>query len=319
MKIAYLPQPTKKSPEYLHYTYFASACAALGHEAVLCFGPDDINAAAPDFVFASHAPNPKQTKYLQIGMMQCPVEFVNKWEAALQGLVSWDGAVTTAASTKQWIDVLLQHVYQDRGTAPPKVGHFFVTCDEQPYQEVYKPEKLVYAGIGWDDRGIALMQMLSQELKDEFEIYGSEEFWRPHNISSYRGFLDTTQALCDEYRRSVCLSVSNPIYLAADVMTTRFHEASSLGIASLTPITPSTAEMYGDSLYYYDGTLSPEKQAFEIITKYWAIKKDPALEQRRRKAYELFCQRHSLRAQLPNLIAYADYLRGYYQENPRAA
>lgn len=306
MKIAYLPSKEIYSPEFQHFAYFSKVAAQNGCDTRMCFTSEEITDYDPDFVFVFGPFSPKLTEHLHYGLMQSPMDYMIGWPGGLMNVYSWDGYLTTAKATAEWLTAIAE---KKEGAQAPAIGHFFVTGDLQPYEETYQPKKLVYAGNGWDGRGIDLCRYLYEELGDAFEIYGAPEKWRPRNNPAYQCFLEHPSELLNKYRSAVCLSISGVAYLRDDIMTTRMHEASSVGGMTITPESPATREMYGDNLYYYDGFASEEEQARQIIARFLEIQVDPLLQTRRRAAHELFNNVHSLTAQFPKLLEYHAYMK----------
>ena len=306
MKIAYLTLHNIQAPEYQHFEYFSRVAQKNGCEAFLVGSQEEILAIDPDFVFVFGSFFPKLTHHPHYGVVQCPQEIIMKWPVGLAHTYTWDGYLTTSRSTEIWLREMLAHRFKDDA---PMIGRFYVSADLQPFEENYKPEKLVYAGIGWDNRGIELFTRLYELLGDRLEIYGKPHFWEPYNLPFYKGFVETTNGLLDHYRRAAVLSFSNPLYLRDDVMTTRMHEASSVGAVTIAPRTPTTMLMYGETLYYYDGFASAEAQAQEIADLFNKAAADPQRDVKRKQAHDIFNATESLTFHFPALLRYHDYMQ----------
>jgi hypothetical protein len=282
-RVAYLTMVQPKSPEYLHFDYFAAGAAAHGWQAFRCLNADDVRACDPDFVFVMHMTQPKVADYPHYGTVQYPPSTLRQVTNRMCFL-SWDGYVTTSPYCQQWVEEMLHPL----PLKPIKrVGRYYLAGHTQAFEENYALQKLVYAGVGWDERGIDLCRRLGAALGDQFEIYGNPHFWDQYKIPNFKGFI-VSDELCAMYRRSVCLSISNPEYLAKDIITTRMHEAASVGGMTICPRTPETVGMYGDSLYYYNGFGTAEEQAAEIVAAYRECQANPATHTMRRAAHEWF-------------------------------
>lgn len=318
MKIAYLPPYVFYSPEFQHYPYFERVAAQYGCETKMTLTADEINEYDPDFVFVFGEYHAKLTPHPHYGLLQSPeYNFFKEGEMtefARNGVYEWDGYLTTAKATEIWIEKMLQLRDGDRA---PRVGKFFVAGDRREYQQEYTPRRLVYAGGCWDNRGIVLCKRLGELLGEEFEIYGNPDNWTKHNLPNYKGFVNTIDGLLEIYRDSVVLSISNPRYFAADIITTRMHESSSVGTNCITPWSPETMMAYGSSLYYYNGEDTELNQAEMIAKTYLSVKQDPGRDARRQQAHSIFNNEHSLTMQFPRLLRYHEYMKLHMAINPR--
>lgn len=313
MKIAYLPPYKFFSPEYQHFAYFQKVAAQYGCTAEMTLTPEEITAFDPDFVFVFGEYHGRKTDHPHYGLLQSPRDIYIDGPLispyALETVFTWDGYLTTAKATEGWIGEMVAIRETQLGIKAPRVGHFFVAGDIQDFTEDYGPQKLIYAGGGWDKRGLDMCRRLTELLGDQFEIYGSPDNWTQYEMSAYKGFVNTSAGLLDIYRQGVVLSISNPRYARDDIVTTRMHEASSVGANCITLESATTRMMYGDSLYYYDAA-DEVAQAEQVAKIYQDILADKAgREARRRAAHNIFNVEHSLTAQFPRLLRYHNYMQ----------
>ncbi len=155
---------------------FRRVAESLGHEVFVAVTSDEIEAADPDFVIATHEFAQKLTFYPTILALWSPPVFFETDKFRLQSILSHDAYLVGSPQ----VAMFLKELEAISGAAKPKSAFRFLPSSPArmvPVDHARSIWELVYIGIHWDGRR-------HQSLLDELEklcginLYGPAGSWK---------------------------------------------------------------------------------------------------------------------------------------------
>lgn len=254
---------------------FKISCENLAIDCVVCRTSDDIEAALPDFVLATHEFTRKLTRFPTLGAIWSPLEFFIDDPYRLKSIQSYDGYLP---SNERLRDFLEDQQFGFGIRKPISSELFFPTTYRTPHfaLETTSTPSIAYLGVRWDsDRHAALFRTLATRRLATF--YGPAEGWRgvgpafggtpPFDGRSVTDVLSKHGlALClhrDEHRRENTPSM-------------RIFEALSVGAIPICDEIPFAREHLADVAFFIDTTKGAAETADEIQSIADWIRENPA-------------------------------------------
>jgi hypothetical protein len=162
--------------------------------------------------------------------------------------------------------------------------------------------KIFYCGVNWeratDKTGRAQGLLDELQRRDIVDFYGPAKLGKMNTwkgFTSYRGEVpfDGVSMLTTMRLYGAVLAVSSPAHLKSRTSSSRAFEATAAGVPVISDRNPHVQELFGDSVYYFDGD-SIEGKVSSIAEKLEEIKSDPEEAARRvadaqKRMAERFC------------------------------
>lgn len=284
------------------------ACERLGFSAVSVVTSDDILAARPDCVLATHHFTPKLTSIPTIGLMWNAPAYFEGDAAAHDAILSYDGYLCGSEMIAQWVDDFLT------GRGKESVIHDGLMLPSSPDNGPAGPLpdelRVMYAGIHWDgSRHGAIFRHLDGKVP--MDIYGPPDAWRKH-AGSYRGTLPFDGvSVIDALRRSgVALCLHKGEHRAWNCPSMRLFEAAAAGALIITDDFEFPRHWFRNAVLYVNQDLPPAAVAQQVADHLrWAAADPEAAQNLANRANALFRRRLTLERMLETLPDYLDRVR----------
>ena len=285
------------------------ACERLGFSAVSVVTSDDIIAASPDCVLATHHFTPKLTSVPTIGLMWNAPSYFAGDAAAHDAILSYDGHVCGSDMIAQWVDDFVtgrgkQSVIHDALLLPS-------SPDSGPPAPLPDELRLMYAGIHWDgSRHGAVFRHLDGVVP--MDIYGPPDAWRDH-AGSYKGSLpfDGVSVIDALTRSGVALCLHKAAHKAWNCPSMRLFEAAAAGALIITDDFDFPRHWFRNAVLYVDPNLPPAGVAQQVVDHLaWARANPAAAQGLATRSNALFRRRLALEHMLASLPAFLDRVRG---------
>jgi phosphoglycerol transferase len=284
------------------------ACERLGFSAVSVVTSDDILAARPDCVLATHHFTPKLTSVPTIGLMWNAPSYFGGDAAAHDAILSYDGHLCGSEMIAQWVDDFLT----GRGKESEIHDGLMLPSspDSGPAGPLPKELRVMYAGIHWDgSRHGAVFRDLDGKVP--MDIYGPPDAWRKH-AGSYRGTLPFDGvSVIDALRRSgVALCLHKGEHRAWNCPSMRLFEAAAAGALIITDDFEFPRHWFRNAVLYVNPDLPPPAVAQQVVAHLrWAVNNPQAAQNLASRANALFRSRLTLERMLETLPDYVDRVR----------
>ncbi len=238
---------------------FVLVSERLGVKTTIVDTSDDIIAACPSFVIASHPDTPKLTRFTTLGSMWSPPQYFQNDPRILRSVCSYDGYLVGP-------DVTLKAVCQSVGrfcSAKPIADFRVYPSSPSGIAQAEEFSSLLYLGTNWDgSRHAGLLAKLAAERL--VALYGPPAAWR-HLPEIYCGPLPFDGAsvirACAKHGVVLCLHLDD--HRELDTPGMRIFEAASAGCVILSDDIPFVRRMFGDAVFVIPSELDDDdKLAF---------------------------------------------------------
>ena len=305
MKIAYY-NPYLNSAENQIYASMELAGSRLGLELLECKDDVDICAFDPDFVISVTAQVPKVTHHPSYLAMHEPNASIFSHDVKFPNILSYDGYLTISDSIVRFIQDFTYGVHRDE-----EPGFFYLTPQKAEISVDWSKVvalgnlKIAYFGTNWKSRMPKLLGQLDS--MNLLRIHGPKAAWDHKGYASYRGPVDF-DGMGPQRVYAECgagLVLLDQKWQDEDVISNRIFEISSVGAVAFCPDIPWIRKWFGDSVQYFDTTVSYADMAKQIQVGYEACISDPqgAMEMAT-KARSIFEEKFSAERMLENAVAY---------------
>jgi hypothetical protein len=310
MKIAFL-SPWKEAAEDQAARSLAIAARSLGHELFICKNSSDIEDCAPDFVLGSSiSTQPKMNDIPHYGIVCDPLVRLLSRPDALEKIMTYDSYLTVASTLERFLKNL------DYGIGCDKpIGFYYNTCQRGPTTADLsrlirdRALRITYVGINWDKRRPAFFRSLS-EIED-VEIYGPPNAWNGIDKKSYHGLIafDGVSIQNKYASNGIGLCMMSQPHLESDIVTNRIFETTSVGAVAFCPEMPWIRKYFGNSVYYFDQSLSDTALLKSILDLRDLVYEQPEIAiEKAKQAKLIFEKQFSAEVMIENVVNHHQFV-----------
>ncbi len=267
---------------------------------------NDIIAACPDFVIATHPNTPKLTQFTTLGSMWSPPQYFQNDPRILRSVCSYDGYLVGP-------DVTLKAVCESVGrfSSPKPIADFRVyPSSPSGIAQAEEFSSLLYLGTNWDgSRHAGLLAKLAAERL--LALYGPPAAWR-HLPEVYCGPLPFDGAsvirACAKHGVVLCLHLKD--HRELDTPSMRIFEAASAGCVILSDDIPFVRRMFGDAVFVIPSELDDDDELAFIRDRLDFVKNHPmAAREMGGTVKEIFDRELSLDVVIPKIVEFGCEVR----------
>lgn len=280
------------------------ACNGLGISIIRLTTSDEILAAQPDLVVATHEFTPKLTNIITIGAMWSPPEFFENDPVRIRNILSYDGYLKGS----EHVEVALGDIFSTLTNSQKPISEFIFlpSCHQvAPSRQNGSRRTLMYSGIHWDGlRHGELFYRLAKNNK--INVYGPKASWN-YISSAHRGELplDGSSLLAALSHHGMALCIHKEAHRKANTPSMRLFEAAAVGSLIISDEIKFAREVFGDTIFYVDTKASYEEQA-ERITEIatWAEKNASKADEMANESRLIFEKNWSLNKLIPKIVEF---------------
>lgn len=282
------------------------ACDSLGWRCTVVATSDDILAAAPDAVLATHEYCPKLTPVPTLGLLWSPPAFFERSEERRIAIGSHDGYLTGGDSVDRW----LAGFAAETRIAKPIGPRFWPSTYATPFERFQGERRaLFYAGARWDGRRHGgLFGRLDGNVP--LSVWGPAASWSELR-HGYRGQipLDGSSLLQKAAEAGAALCVHKSWHRAANLPSMRLFEAAAASCTILADDLPFTRQYFGDSVLYVDS--ADDARAAEQIAAHmqWLAAHPATAQEMAEASHRIFVDRLCLERLLEPLPGFVGQVR----------
>jgi len=273
---------------------------------------NDIIAACPNFVIATHPNTPKLTQFTTLGSMWSPPQYFQNDPRILRSVCSYDGYLVGP-------DVTLKAVCESAGrfSSPKPIADFRVyPSSPSGIAQAKEFSSLLYLGTNWDgSRHAGLLAKLAAERL--LALYGPPAAWR-HLPGAYCGPLpfDGTSVIraCAKHGVVLCLNLED--HRELDTPSMRIFEAASAGCVVLSDDIPFARRIFGDAVFVIPSELDDDDKLAFIRDRLDFVKNHPRVAgEMGATVKEIFDRELSLDVVIPKIVEFGFEVRSVAGSN----
>jgi hypothetical protein len=285
---------------------FVLVSERLGIRTTVVDTSNDIIAACPDFVIATHPHAAKLTQFATLGLMWSPPRYFQNNARLLRAVRSYDGFLVGPDSTGRAVHEASRHF----STAKPAANFRVYPSAPSGIAQAAEFSSLAYFGIHWDgSRHGGLLAKLAKERL--IAIYGPAAGRRQLREACHGALpFDGTSVIRGCARHGVVLCLHRDDHREADAPSMRMFEAASAGCVILSDDIPFARRTFADAVFVIPGELDDNGKAAFIRDRLGFVRDNPrAAREMGAAVKEIFDRKLSLDVVVPKIAEFGHQVR----------